>query len=151
MQFIQGEHHWAGAVMAAEGINNAGGADIGATTYKIQLVKVDSDDRRDIAGAASAVERAITVDKVDFLIGGFRTEAVYPMSDVAMDYKKIFLNCGAATAALQKRVVDDYDTYKYFFKITPYNEYFLIATDFKMLAMVAEILKQDFGITNPQV
>jgi branched-chain amino acid transport system substrate-binding protein len=151
MQFIQGEHHWAGATMAAEEINDAGGVKIGDKNYKIQLVKVDSNELLDVAGAASAVERAITVDKVDFLIGGFRTEAVYPMSDVAMDYKKIFLNCGAATAALQKRVADDYDTYKYFFKITPYNEVFLVTSDFKMLAMVAEILKQDFGITKPRV
>jgi branched-chain amino acid transport system substrate-binding protein len=151
MQFIQGEHHWMGATMAAEEINNAGGVKIGDKNYKIQLVKVDSNEILDVAGAASAVERAITVDKVDFLMGGFRTEAVYPMSDIAMDYKKIFLNCGAATAALQQRVVDDYDTYKYFFKITPYNEYFLVTSDFKMLAMVAEILKQDFGITKPKV
>ena len=103
MQFIQGEHHWVGATMAAEEINNAGGVKIGDKNYKIQLVKVDSNEILDVAGAASAVERAITVDKVDFLMGGFRTEAVYPMSDVAMEYKKIFLNVGAATAALQAR------------------------------------------------
>jgi branched-chain amino acid transport system substrate-binding protein len=151
MQFIQGEQHWMGASMAAEEINNAGGVKIGDKNYKIQLVQVDSNEILDVAGAASAVERAITVDKVDFLMGGFRTEAVYPMSDVAMDYKKIFLNCGAATAALQQRVATDYDRYKYFFKITPYNEYFLVTSDFKMLAMVAEILKQEFGIEKPRV
>jgi branched-chain amino acid transport system substrate-binding protein len=151
MQFVQGEHHWMGATMAAEEINNAGGVKIGDKSYKIQLVKVDSNEILDVAGAASAVERAISVDKVDFLMGGFRTEAVYPMSDIAMENKKIFLNVGAATAALQQRVVDDYDTYKYFFKITPYNEIFLVTSDFKMLAMVAEILKHDFGITKPRV
>jgi branched-chain amino acid transport system substrate-binding protein len=151
MQFIQGEHHWAGAQMAAEEINNAGGVKIGDKNYKIQLVKVDSNEILDVAGAATAVERAITVDKVDFLIGGFRTEAVYPMSDVAMDYKKIFMNCGAATAALQARVGTDYDRYKYFFKVTPYNEVFLVTSDFKMIAMVAEILKKDYGITKPKV
>jgi branched-chain amino acid transport system substrate-binding protein len=151
MQFVQGEQHWMGATMAAEEINKAGGVKIGDKNYKIQLVKVDSNEILDVAGAASAVERAITVDKVDFLMGGFRTEAVYPMSDVAMEYKKIFLNVGAATCALQQRVADDYDTYKYFFKITPYNEYFLVTSDFKMLAMVAEILKQEFGITKPKV
>jgi branched-chain amino acid transport system substrate-binding protein len=151
MQFIQGEQHWMGASMAAEEINNAGGVKIGDKNYKIQLVKVDSNEILDVAGAASAVERAITVDKVDFLMGGFRTEAVYPMSDVAMEYKKIFLNVGAATAALQARVADDYDTYKYFFKITPYNEIFLVTSDFKMLSMVAEILKRDFGIVKPRV
>ncbi|MBM3141951.1 MAG: hypothetical protein FJ005_02735 [Chloroflexi bacterium] len=151
MQFLQGEHHWMGAVMAAEEINKAGGVNLGGKQYQIKLIKVDSNEILDVAGAASAVERAITVDKVDLLMGGFRTEAVFPMSDVAMDYKKIFLNCGAATAALQKRVTDDYDRYKYFFKVTPYNEIFLVTSDFKMLAMVAGVLKQEFGIEKPKV
>ncbi|MBM3118024.1 MAG: hypothetical protein FJ006_00470 [Chloroflexi bacterium] len=151
MQFMQGEHHWMGATMAAEEINKAGGVKIGDKNYTIKLVKVDSNEILDVAGAASAVERAITVDKVDLLMGGFRTEAVFPMSDVAMDYKKIFLNCGAATVALQKRVADDYDRYKYFFKVTPYNEIFLVTSDFKMLAMVAGVLKQELGIEKPKV
>jgi len=151
MQFVQGEHHWMGASMAADEINSAGGIDIAGTTYKIKLIKVDSNEILDVAGAASAVERAITVDKADFLMGGFRTEAVFPMSDVAMDHKKLFFNCGAATGALQARVNDDYDRYKYFFKVTPYNETFLVKSDFKMLLMVAERLKQELGIEKPRV
>jgi len=94
MQFIQGEHHWMGATMAADEINNAGGIDVAGEKYKIQLIKVETNELLDIAGAASAVERAITVDKADLLVGGFRTEAVFPMSDVAMDNKKLFfLRC----------------------------------------------------------
>ncbi len=151
MQFIQGEQHWMGATMAAEEINKAGGIKIGDKNYTIKLIKVDSNEILDVAGAASSVERVITVYKADMLIGGFRTEAVFPMSDVAMDYKKIFINCGAATAALQKRVNDDYNRYKYFFKGTPYNEYFLVTTDFKILAMVAAMLKQELGIQKVKV
>lgn len=151
MQFVQGEHHWMGATMAADEINNAGGVDIAGTKYMIKLIQVDSNEILDVAGAASAVERAITVDKADFLMGGFRTEAVFPMSDVAMDHKKLFFNCGAATGALQARVNDDYERYKYFFKITPYNETFLVKSDFKMLLMVAERLKQELGIEKPKV
>ena len=151
MQFVQGEHHWMGASMAADEINSAGGVDIAGTKYMIKLIQVDSNEILDVAGAASAVERAITVDKADFLMGGFRTEAVFPMSDVAMDHKKLFFNCGAATGALQARVNDDYDRYKYFFKVTPYNETFLVKSDFKMLLMVAERLKQELGIEKPKV
>jgi branched-chain amino acid transport system substrate-binding protein len=151
MQFVQGAHHWMGATMAADEINGAGGVNIGGTKYMIKLIKVDSNENLDVAGAASAVERAITVDKADILIGGFRTEAVYPMSDVAMDNKKLFFNCGAATGALQERVSDDYDRYKYFFKVTPYNEIFLVTSDFKMLNMVGARLKQELGIEKPKV
>jgi len=76
MKFIQGEHHWAGAEMAAEKINKAGGVKVGEEFYTIKLVKVDTDEIVDPDGAVSAVEKAITSDKVDFLVGGFRTEAV---------------------------------------------------------------------------
>jgi len=151
MQFVQGQHHWMGATMAADKINAAGGIKIGDKTYKIELVKVDTNEILDIAGAATAVERAITVDKVDFLVGGFRTEAVYPMSDVAMEYKKVFLGCGAATTELCTRVQDNYAKYKYWFRLTPVNSTFLVTTDFKMLAYVAGVLKQQFGIAKPKV
>ncbi len=151
MQFVQGQHHWMGATLAANKINAAGGIKVGDQTYKIELVKIDTNEILDVPGAATAVEKAITADKVDFLVGGFRTEAVYPMSDVAMDYKKIFLSCGAATPELCKRVGDNYEKYKYFFRVTPLNSTFLVLTDFKLLGLVAAILKQDFGITKPKV
>ncbi len=151
MQFVQGQHHWLGATLAADKINAAGGIKVGDKTYKIELVKIDTNEILDVAGAATAVEKAITVDKVHFLVGGFRTEAVYPMSDVAMDYKKIFLGCGAATTELCQRVQDNYAKYKYWFRVTPVNSTFLVTTDFKMLGMVVAILKQQFGITKPKV
>ena len=147
MEFMEGEHHWMGAQMAAKEINDAGGINLGGKKYSVQLVKADSNEILSPADAATAMERLITVDKVDFVVGGFRTEAVFPMQDVAMDNKKIFINCGAATMALQQKVMDNYDRYKYFFKGTPYNEIFLVTSDFKMLGMVATVLKQELGIT----
>ncbi len=147
MEFMEGEHHWMGAQMAAKEINDAGGINLGGKKYSVELVKADSNEILSPADAATAMERLITVDKVDFVVGGFRTEAVFPMQDVAMDYKKIFINCGAATMALQQKVMGDYDRYKYFFKGTPYNEIFLVTSDFKMLGMVAAMLKQELGIT----
>jgi branched-chain amino acid transport system substrate-binding protein len=95
------------------------------------------------------MERLITVDKPDFVMGGFRTEGVFPMQEVAMNYKKLFFNCGAATRALQAKVVENYDRYKYFFKVTPFNEYYLVANDFKFLSMVGAIMKKELGITEP--
>lgn len=149
MKFMEGENHWNGAVLARDEINAAGGVNLNGKKYQIELIKADSNEILNPTEAASAMERLITVDKPDFVMGGFRTEGVLPMQEVAMNYKKIFLNAGAATRALQAKVVDNYDRYKYFFKVTPYNEYFLVATDFKMLAMVGAILKKELGITEP--
>jgi len=39
MSYIQGEHHWAGAQMAAEEINDAGGITLGGESYQIELVQ----------------------------------------------------------------------------------------------------------------
>ena len=148
MKFMEGENHWNGAVLARDEINAAGGVDLNGKKYQIELIKSDSNEILNPTEAASAMERLITVDKPDFVMGGFRTEGVLPMQEVAMNYKKIFMNAGAATRALQAKVETDYNRYKYFFKVTPYNEYFLVATDFKMLAMVGAILKKELGITD---
>jgi branched-chain amino acid transport system substrate-binding protein len=147
MQFMEGEHHWMGAQMAAKEINDAGGINLNGKKYFVELVKADSNEILSPADAATAMEKLITVDKVDFVVGGFRTEAVFPMQEVAMDYKKIFIDCGAATMALCQKVADDYSRYKYFFRGTPINEVFLVTSDFKMLGMVAAMLKQELGIT----
>ena len=147
MKFLEGEHHWIGATMARDEINAAGGVDLNGKKYQIELIKVDNNEILSPTDATAAMEKLITVDKPDFIVGGFRTESVFPMQDVAMKYKKLFFNCGAATRALQAKVETDYNTYKYFFKTTPYNEYFLVTSDYKMLGMVAAILKQQLGIT----
>ena len=54
-------------------------------------------------------------------MGGFRTEAVLAMQDIAMDYKKIFIGCGAAHPELCERVGKDYNRYKYWFRRHPYE------------------------------
>ena len=81
---------------------------------KIKLVQSDSNEILNITDATSAMERLMTQDKVDFVLGGFRTEAVLPMQDIAMEHKKIFIGCGCSYAELCERVAKNYNTYKYF-------------------------------------
>jgi branched-chain amino acid transport system substrate-binding protein len=119
MNFVQGENHWAGAEMARDEINKAGGISVGGKKRQIELVKADTNEIQSVPDATNAVERVITRDKVDFLIGGFRSEAVLAMQEVAMDYKKIFLGAGAADAKLGENVEKNYDRYKYWFRVTP--------------------------------
>jgi branched-chain amino acid transport system substrate-binding protein len=137
MAYIQGQHHWYGATLAAEEINAAGGILVGDESYQIKLVKMDSNEILSVTDASAAMERLITVDKVDFVVGGFRTESVLAMQDVAMDHEMIFLVCGASIDDLCKRVADDYDTYKYTFRITPVNGTNLAKISFMLTGMVA--------------
>ncbi len=151
MTFIQGEQHWYGAKMAADEINEAGGIVVGNVTMKIELVQFDSNEMLSVPDAKMAMEKAVTVDKVDFLLGGFRTEAVLAMQDVAMDNQKIFLGCGGADAILNKRVAEDYDRYKYWFRVTPVNIEVLGLVIFLNLEMVMKAIKDQLGIEDIKV
>jgi branched-chain amino acid transport system substrate-binding protein len=146
MNFMQGKGHWNGAVMAMEEINARGGVQVGNEKMKIELVKADSNEFLNVTDATNAMERLMTQDKVDFVVGGFRTEAVLPMQDIAMDYKKIFIGCGAATPSICERVAQDYKRYKYFFRGTPFNSNYLVAASFAQIASAAEVIKRELKV-----
>jgi branched-chain amino acid transport system substrate-binding protein len=146
MNFVQGKGHWNGAVMAAEEINNRGGVKVGSEKMKIELVKADSNEFLSLTDATNTMERLITSDKVDFVVGGFRTEAVMAMQDIAMDYKKIFMGAGAAHPELCTRVAKDYNRYKYFFRVTPFNSTYLVRTSFAHMGYVGAILKKELKL-----
>ena len=151
MNFTQGKGQWNGAQMAADIINAQGGIQVGKEKMKIKLIKSDSNEFISLTDATSAMERLITYDKADFIIGGFRTEAVLAMQDIAMDYKKVFLGCGAASKILCDRVEKNYNTYKYWFRITPQNNIYLVRTNFAFLNMVANTIRKELGIAKPKV
>ncbi len=149
MNFTQGQGHWNGATMAAEEINAKGGVMVGQKKMMIELVKADSNEFINLTDATNAMERLMTQNKVDFVVGGFRTEAVMAMQDIAMDYKKIFIGCGAAHPELCLRVAKDYNKYKYFFRGTPFNSMFLVQTSFIHLGTVGAIMKKSLDL--PQI
>ena len=151
MQFVEGIHHWNGAVMAAEEINAKGGIQVGNKKMKIQLIKADSNEVLDPTASANAMERLMTKDKVDFVLGGFRTEAVLPMQDIAMEAKKIFIGVGAATDELCTRVAKNYNTYKYWFRLSPHNSTNLFRTAIIHLGTVAAVMKQTLNIPKIKV
>src|SRR5262249_61753055 len=71
MAFVQGENHWAGAEMARDEINKAGGISVAGKKRTIELVRIDSNEIQSVPDATNAMERAITREKADFVIGGF--------------------------------------------------------------------------------
>jgi branched-chain amino acid transport system substrate-binding protein len=151
MAFVQGEDMWAGAEMARDEINKAGGIKVGNETRPVEVVKVDTNEFLKPTDAANAMERTITQDKVDFVVGGYRTEAVLPMQDIAMDYKKIFLGTGAADDKLGQRVEEDYNRYKYWFRVAPTKSSDLVRTLFAMLGTIAGQIRSDLGKPEPKV
>ena len=151
MAFVQGENHWAGAEMARDNINKAGGINVGGKRMQIELVRGDTNEMGSVPDATNTVERVITRDKVDFLVGGFRSEALLAMQEVAMDYKKIFLGAGAAHSKLGINVEQNYDRYKYWFRITPVKDVDLVRTTFAVLATVAGQMRKQLNKPSPKV
>jgi len=151
MAFVQGENHWAGAEMARDEINKAGGISVGGAKRQIEIVKVDTNEIQSVPDATNAIERAISRDKADFLIGGFRSEAVLAMQEVAMDSKKMFLGVGAADAKLCENVSKDYERYKYWFRISPTKSADLARTVFAVLGSVGAQLRTDLKKEVPKV
>ncbi|HZR08156.1 MAG TPA: ABC transporter substrate-binding protein [Myxococcales bacterium] len=151
MAFAQGENSWQGAEMARDEINKEGGISVAGKKRKIELIRVDSNEIQSVPDATNAMERAITREKADYVVGGFRSEAVLAMQDVAMDYKKIFLGCGAADAKLGANVEKNYDRYKYWFRVAPLNSPGLGKTLFAVLNTIAGQIRADLKKETPKV
>ena len=125
LDWIQGSGQEHGTKLAAEEMNDKGGI----LGRKI-VVLTENDGGEDPDVATLAIARL--APKVDFMLGGFRTEAMFPIREGAMDEKKIFLMTGSATTELincwqtpsmgcGKCVREDYARYKYLFRVTPPN------------------------------
>jgi len=151
MSFVQGENHWAGAEMARDEINKAGGINVGGKKMQLELIRADTNEIQSVPDATNATERVITRDKADFLIGGFRSEAVIAMQEIAMDHKKLFLGAGAAHSKLGLNVEQNYERYKYWFRVTPTKDVDLVRTLFAVLGSVAQQIRTDLKKEQPKI
>jgi len=151
MKYVQGIGQWSGALLAADEINARGGVQVGGEKIKIELIKADSNEFLSVTDATNAMERLISRDKVNFVVGGFRSEAVLTMQDIACEHKVIFIGCGAAATELCSRVAQNYDLYKYWFRESPFSSPMLARTSFIHLAYVADIMKKELNIPKIKV
>jgi branched-chain amino acid transport system substrate-binding protein len=151
MAFVQGEHHWNGAEMARDEINKAGGINVGGKRMMVELIRGDTNEIQSVPDATNTIERVITRDKADFLVGGFRSEAVLAMQEVAMDYKKLFLGVGAAHSKLGLNVEQNYERYKYWFRASPTKDVDLARTLFAVLGTIGQQIRTDLKTDTPKV
>lgn len=151
MKFRTGEGIWNTAELAAQEINAAGGISVGKVRMPIELIKCDTNEIQSVTDAVMAAEKAIAVDKVNFLTGSMRTEAVLAMQDVAMDYKTIYLSSIANHPELCERLAKNYNRYKYYFRVFSPN---IINTAYSINALtetVADVVRKELGIKTPKV
>ena len=69
----------------------------------------------------AAVNKLTGEDHVDVLVGGYDSGVTLGELPHIARAKTIFLGIGSASPSIQQKVKDDYDRYKYFFRVNPIN------------------------------
>jgi hypothetical protein len=143
MSVPHGQQQWLCAQWAQSEINTAGGVNVSGTVYGIKLTKINT-LTEEVPELAQAALQAV-IDDVDYVIGGFRTETVFPLVETTMDEQKLFLIAGAATADICRQVAWNNTRYKYIFRGTPFNDVFLLTNMYKWLGTLShEFFAQNF-------
>ncbi len=145
MKYNHGQDIWNGAMMAADEINQRGGVLVGRDRMSVQLIKVDTNETMNVENATNMMELLCFHNQVDFVVGGFRSEAVLHMQDVAMDFKKIYISIGAAIPELTHRVAQNYTRYKYYFRGGTFNSFDLGKGCLLQINHIVERLRRKLG------
>ena len=108
--------------LAIEEINAAGGVNVGGTKRPFKLEVIDTRDLEPgvpVSEALLAVEKLILDKKADFIVGGpVRSEAALAAMPLLSKYKKVsILSTGVLTPKYHAMVAENYDKYKYCFRI----------------------------------
>jgi len=120
--FLYGWDAERGFTLAAEEINAAGGVNVGGQKRPFKVEVIDTRDLEPgvpVSEALLAVEKLILDKKADFIMGGpVRSEAALAAMPLLSKYKKVsILTTGVLTPKYHATVAENYDKYKYCFRI----------------------------------
>lgn len=110
LQTASGKDNLHGVEIAAEEINAAGGI----LGRKVEVVPGDSEGNPE--KGIQVFQTLATRDKVQGIIGGFRSGVILALHPYIARYKIPFIVTGAASPSVLQPVVDDYERYKYLFR-----------------------------------
>jgi branched-chain amino acid transport system substrate-binding protein len=117
---IEGRDGWMAIQMAVDEINAKGGVSVGKTKHKIQAYSIDTREHEPgipVHDALTAAEKLILEKKPHAIVlGNFRSEVLLAAMDLISKYKLPYVCSIAMTPLMQKKVLDDYDKYKYVFR-----------------------------------
>jgi len=109
--------------LAVEEINAKGGVNVAGVMRPFKVEVMDTRDLEPgvpVSESLLVVEKLILEKKADFIIGGpVRSEAALAAMDLLSKHKTVsILSTGVLTPAYHAKVAEDYDKYKYLFRIT---------------------------------
>ncbi len=114
MSLPEGQAEEKAVKLAAEEINAQGGI----LGYKIKVVVGDT--KLDSNTASSEFRRLATIEKADVIIGGFSSGVMKTMMETMAETKTLFL-ADASSPDHAKMVSQNYEKYKYWFRVTQNN------------------------------
>ena len=142
--FLEGKEGLACVNMAVDEINKAGGVKVGDEMRPFKVVAIDARGAEPgvpVSDVIRAHKKLILEDKADFIIfGSFRSECAIACMDVVGQYKIPMILGTAMSPGMQKKVMTDYDKYKYTFRVC-LNAVYLI----KYLGGTMAYLNKEFG------
>ncbi len=98
----EGKHTRQGYILWQEWVNNEyGGIKVGDDTYQVELIMYD--DEGDPDTTAKLIEKLITEDEVDFLLGPYSSGLTKSASAIAEKYDKIMIEGNGASEDLFER------------------------------------------------
>jgi branched-chain amino acid transport system substrate-binding protein len=101
--------------LAVDEINAKGGVN----GRKLELVVADETEKPETGIAA--IKKLIGDEKVDVLIGGHASSVTLAQLPHISRARIVYLGAGAASPAITQRVKQDYENYKYIFRVSPIN------------------------------
>jgi branched-chain amino acid transport system substrate-binding protein len=115
MDGLYGKLIWQATVLAAEQMNVEGGI----MGKQIEVIGEDSDveSGSDPVIINAALTKLLTIHNVDFVVGMAANQG-FMIQELIAQHKKIFFDIGTTEDAYTQRVLDDYDQYKYYFRVT---------------------------------
>jgi branched-chain amino acid transport system substrate-binding protein len=124
--------------MAIDDINAKGGV----LGRKLEMVVADETENPETG--ISAIKKLTADDKVDVLIGGYTSGVTLAQEPHISAAKTIYLGVGSASPAITAKVKQDYDNYKYIFRVGPLNSAIQAGqlTDF-----ISHFVKDELGIS----
>jgi branched-chain amino acid transport system substrate-binding protein len=104
--------NWQAAILAVEEINAEGGI----LGRQVELIAEDANPY-DLLIFTEALTRLITVHNVDFIVGGASGQAEIVLQDTIAQHKIICISGGIITDEIAQKVLDNYDTFRYYFSV----------------------------------
>jgi branched-chain amino acid transport system substrate-binding protein len=147
---IEGRDGWMAVQMARDEINAKGGVLVGKTKHKIEVYSIDTREHEPgipVHDALTAAEKLILEKKPHAIaLGNFRSEVLLSSMDLMSKYKLPYICSIAMTPLFQKKVLDEYDKYKYCFRNAINAPYLAM-----YLGGVMGFIKKEFGFNKSYI